>query len=99
MKFRFGTLNGGTYTGKEDEIIDMMNDRRIDILGMAEMRMSGDELGKDLGGGFTLAYGGGQQGRRKHGVGLIFGPRLSPFIMEITPVNERIISASLKVKK
>ncbi len=71
LKIRCATLNVATYTGKEEEIVYMMQRRRIDFLGMAETRHFGRSEGKDLGRGFVLTYSGVKQGRRKHRVAII----------------------------
>lgn len=99
LGFRCGTLNVGTYTDKEDEILDLMKRRKIDVLGMAETRQRGSCVGKDLGDGFVLMHSGMDDGVRRHGVALIFGPKLSPFIQQVQPVNERLISCTIRIEK
>jgi hypothetical protein len=37
IKLRVATLNIATYKNKQEEIIEMMKDRNIDIFGMAEV--------------------------------------------------------------
>src|SRR5678815_4936614 len=74
-----------------------MKERRIDLLGMAEMRMRGSEEGKELGEGFILIYSGVRERIGKHGVGMIVGPRLSPYIQRVKNINERIMMCVLKI--
>lgn len=75
-----------------------MKRRRIDVLGMAETRHRGSCIGKDLGDGYVLMYSGINDGTRRHGVALIFGPKLSPFIQQVQTVNERLMSSTLRIK-
>lgn len=95
--YRYATINVGTYGEKEEEIIDIMKERKIDLLGMAEMRMRGSEDGRELGDGFVLMYSGVREGIRKHGVGIIVGPRLSPCIQRVKSINERLMMCILKI--
>ena len=81
--FRFGTINVGTYNNKEDEILDMMKERKLDVLGMAETRHRGESAGQDLGDGYVLIYRGVDAGIRKHGVAMIVGPRLAAYIQKV----------------
>jgi len=96
-KFRCATLNVATYGSKEEEIVRMMERRKIDMLGMAEMRVRGVEEGRDIGGGYVLMYKGVEEGFRKHGVGFVVGPRLSPHIVKVEGITERLIVCSLKI--
>ena len=96
--FRFGTINVGTYNNKEDEILDMMKERKLDILGMAETRHGGKSVGQDLGDGYVLIYRGVDVGIRKHGVAMIVGPRLAPFIQKVQLVSERLMTCTIRIK-
>lgn len=96
---KLAIINVGTYRGKEEEIVEMMKARRIDVVGMSEMRVEGEESGRDLGGGYMLAYRGVDMGIKKHGVGFIFGPKIAPFIQEVRGVNERLIMCTFKIKR
>ncbi len=50
-KIKLATINIATYRDKEEEIVEMMRERRIDILGMAHTRHWGRDGGRDIGGG------------------------------------------------
>ena len=76
----------------------MMEERRIDVMGMAEMRMRGEEMGRDLGGGYVLIYKGVEEGFRKHGVGFILGPKMAPYIQSTETIHERLIRCTFKIK-
>src|SRR5678815_5626352 len=67
-------------------------------MGMAEMRMRVEERGKDMGGGYVLIYKGIEEGIRKHVVGFIIGPKMSPFIQTIEVLHERLIRCTFKIK-
>lgn len=98
IKLRCATINVATYGGKEEEIVDVMKERRVDVMGLAEMRLRGEEEGRDLGGGYVLTYKGVDEGIRKHGVGVILGPRVVPFVQKIEGINERLIKCTFKIK-
>ncbi|KAI5107950.1 hypothetical protein C0J45_1544 [Silurus meridionalis] len=65
---RVGTLNVGTMTGKEREIADMMERRKVDMLCVQETKWKGSKA-RNIGGGFKLFYH-GVDGKR-NGVGVI----------------------------
>ena len=69
----------------------MMDERRIDVMGMAEM-------GRDLGGGYVLMYKGVEEGFRKHGVEFIIGPRMAPYIQSTEAIHERLVRCTFKIK-
>ncbi len=75
----------------------MMQRRKVDIFGIAETRHFGKERGKDLGGGFVLMYSGVGTGR-KHGVAIIVGLTLSPYIQEVKLINERLMYCILNIR-
>src|SRR5678816_4932589 len=41
-KFRIGTINASTMEGKEEEVVGMMKERTLDVLGVCETRMKGE---------------------------------------------------------
>ena len=97
LKIRCGTLNICTYTNKQEEIIHIMENRNIDIMGLAETRHKGEDSHKDLGGGFILAYCGVKEGKRKHGVAVIVGPKVSKYLQEVKLISERLMYCVLKI--
>ena len=76
----------------------MLEERRIDILGMAETRHWGKDEGKDQGGGYTLMYRGTKERGGRHGVAIIVGPRLSHYIQEVKLINERLMRCTIGVE-
>ena len=75
-----------------------MNDRQIDILGLAETRLKGNEPGKELRQGHILIYKGIDEGRGIHGVAMIIGPKLSPYIQDVKLISPRLMRVTLQVK-
>ena len=91
---RLGTINLSTLRGKEEEVIMMMQERRIDILGLCETRLPGEGT-KLLHNNYQLFYKGGRTTR--HGVGLVVSEELSGKISHLNFKCDRIISFSLKL--
>src|ERR1044072_2547719 len=93
---RIATLNVGTLRGKEDEMVMVMRERRIDILGVCETRLSGGGV-KVLHDDFQLIYSGGQD--NIPGVGVILSPELAQRVNNFEQVNERMLTFSLKMNE
>ncbi len=53
---------------------------------------------KELRDGYLLIYSGIEEGRRMHGVGIIMGPRMSPYIEKVKLVSERLMKCILDFK-
>ena len=87
-KFRVGTWNVGTLTGKLREIADVMERRRIGVLCMQETRWKGKGA-REVGNGFKLYYCGAQLGR--NGVGVIVSSALKDKVVEVKRVSDRMI--------
>ena len=71
---RIATINIATARGKEEEMIEVMKSRRLDVLGLAETRLkgNGDQI---IHGNCKMIYSGNDDGR--HGVGIILSPKLA----------------------
>ena len=93
---RIATLNVGTLRGKEEEMVMVMRERRIDILEVCETRLSGGGV-KVLHDDFQLIYSGGQD--NIHGVGVILSPELAQRVNNFEQVNERMLTFSLKMNE
>ena len=98
-RLRYGILNIGTYKDKEEELLNLMKERNLDILGLSETRLKNKESGLNLGDNYILTYSGVEQGTAKYGVGILIGPRLSKNIKVVKPINERIMRISLQLKR
>ncbi len=91
-------MNIATNRNKEVEIVLVMNDRRIDLLVMAERRQWGSDDRRDLGEGYTLMYKGFEVKGRRHIVAMIMGQKLTLYIQEVKLVKEILMSCRVKIK-
>lgn len=80
---------------KLEEIVDMMIDKNIEILGICETRLPGEGT-KIIHNNFHLIFK-GMISDRKYGVAFIVAPTFAEKIEEISYINERIIAITLKV--
>ncbi len=74
-----------------------MNKMRIDLHRMLETRHQGSNGGRELGGGDTLMYKGVKVKGRRHGVAMVVGPKLIPYIQEVKLVTERLMSCTVNI--
>ena len=95
LDIRIGSLNVGTMTGKGRELVDMMERRKIDILGVQETKWKGSKS-RNLGGGYKLIYNG--EDRRRNGVGIIVKEECISDIHEVKRVSDRIISVKVDIR-
>ena len=89
---RIGTINLSTLRGKEEEVITLMKERNLDMLGLCETRLSGNGT-KLLHDNYHLFYSGGREA--KHGVGVIMREEFAEKVGYLVFKNERILSYSL----
>ncbi|XP_051914908.1 craniofacial development protein 2-like [Hippocampus zosterae] len=91
---RVGTWNVRTMfqSGRMDQVLKNMRDYRLDILGVSEMRWTGQ--GRLMVNGATFLYS-GKQDHHSHGVGIILSSSAAKALIGWKPVNERIITARL----
>ena len=80
-----GTINIGTLNDKSEEIVDMMTNRNLKILGLAETRHKGSGH-KQIHDSYELFYSGSLDDTR-HGVGLVIHPELACFVDKIYNVT------------
>ncbi|KAK0134904.1 Craniofacial development protein 2 [Merluccius polli] len=73
-------------------VLKSMKDYRLDILGISEMRWTGQ--GRLMVDGATVLYS-GKQDHHTHGVGIILSSYAAKALVGWKPVNERIITARL----
>ena len=67
---------------------------RVDIVGLSETRRPGS--GEISGGGFTYYWSGMSDGARLRGVAIGISSQLCSSVVEVTPVDERIMRVRLK---
>ena len=90
---RVATLNVATLRDKEEELVLLMLERKIDVLGICETRLQGVGV-NGLHHDYQLIYSGGQE--KKHVVGVILTPELAQRVNAIGQVNERILAFSIR---
>ncbi|KAG0723422.1 Transposon TX1 uncharacterized protein [Chionoecetes opilio] len=67
---------------------------RVDIVGLSETRRPGS--GETSSGGYTYYWSGMSNGHRERGVAIGISSKLQPSVVEVTPVDERIMRVRLK---
>ncbi|KAK3538516.1 hypothetical protein QTP86_006682 [Hemibagrus guttatus] len=77
---RIGTLNVGTMTGKDRELADMMERRKVDILCVQETRWKGSKA-RSIGAGFKLFYYGVDS--KRNGVGVVLKEEFVRNVLEV----------------
>ena len=92
---RLATINATTLNDKIEEVVEMMMERRLDILGICETRLVGEGR-KTVHSNFELIFKGMEVGR-KYGVAFVLAPEFADKIEKIDYVNERIISITIKL--
>lgn len=93
-KLRVGTLNIITLTGKCEEIVEMMERRKIHILGLSETKWKGLNS-KKLRRGYKL-YWHGNNREARNGVGFVLHKDIEA-ITDVSYVSERIIKARVNM--
>lgn len=91
---RMGTLNVSTLRDKEEEMIEMMKERNLDVLGMCETRMKG-EGEKLLHDNYKLIYSGRDDGQ--YGVAFMMTPSFAERVDSVRRGGERILNISVKL--
>ena len=92
---RMATINVSTLKDKEEEIIEMMKARRLDILGLCETRCKNSgqrRLHED----YKIIYSGVDDGR--HGVAFMLTPQIAETVDSIDHKSERILGITLKLR-
>ena len=93
---RIGTMNIISLTGKCEELVDLMERRKISILGLSETKWKGKGK-KELRKNYTL-YWHGNDKEMKNGVGLIVSKDLNG-LADVQYINERIIKVTVHLGK
>lgn len=81
--------------GKTEELVDVMIERRFDIIGLSETRLKGKDK-KTVHENFTLIHSSDDSGR--YGVAFLIHKDLSSRVSHIKYVDDRIIAVSLKLE-
>ena len=85
---RLATLNVGSMTGRGQDVVDVMERRKVNIVCVQETNWK-DSKAKELGNGFKLFYI-GEDGRR-NGVGIILNGEMKRGVLSVKRRSDRII--------
>uniref|UniRef100_A0A8D8V658 Craniofacial development protein 2 n=1 Tax=Cacopsylla melanoneura TaxID=428564 RepID=A0A8D8V658_9HEMI len=88
---KIGTLNIITMNNKIEECIDILIDRKLDILGLSEVKRKGCGC-EELRSGFHIYWSGGDNA--KNGVAIIVNKTIKDLVTEVT---DRIIKMNIKL--
>lgn len=94
-KTKTGTINILTLTGKCEELVHMMQRRKLHLLGLSETKWKGTGA-KNLRDGYRL-YWNGNKKESRNGVGFIQSKDVDA-VTDITYIGERIIKAKVTTK-
>ena len=95
LTMRIGTINASTLEGKEEEIVEMMGERRLSVLGVCETRLNGKGC-KVLHRDYRMLFT-GREGERKYGVALILSPEVADRVEKVVHKNDRMMAVVLKL--
>ena len=92
---RVGTLNIGTMNGRGRELVELMEQRNVDILYLQETKWKGSKT-RNNEGGCKLFYN-GTDGRR-NGIGIVVKEELAENVLKLNSVSDRLMAMKLEVK-
>jgi hypothetical protein len=95
-KLRIATINVSTLRDREEEMVEMMMDRRLDILGMCETRRKGEGR-KEIHNGYHIIWKGCAEA--KHGVAFMVTPEIADRVTGTAWKNERMISMDVDLRE
>ena len=91
-ELKIATLNVGSLTGKASEIVELMERKKIQILGLQETKWKGNKA-RELQMGYKLFYAGMDNNR--NGVGIIVNEDLKTEVTEVERLEDRIIKIKI----
>ena len=94
-QIKMGTINIGTIRHKEEELMEVMMERGLNILGLCETRLDGHGQ-RTLHNNYVLIYSGGAN--RRHEVGIMLSPELADRVDSTNFKSERVLNITLKLK-
>lgn len=95
VPLRFATLNVGTLTGRSNELVQMLQERRVDIACLQETKWKGAKA-KPLPAGYKLWYNGTTANR--NGVAVVASHELSESVTEVIRVSDRLMAMRFDFK-
>ncbi|XP_039291249.1 uncharacterized protein LOC120352957 [Nilaparvata lugens] len=98
IKLRFGIWNVRTLTGKEVELVEEMRKRKIQLMGLSEVKKKGSGS-VELKDGYVMVYSGVvMQSRAKEGVGVVMTPEAFNKVSDWQAINSRIMTVDLDLE-
>ena len=91
-EMRVGSINIGTLNGKSREIVDLVDQQKLEILCLQETQWKGKKS-KDLAGGHKLIYT-GESGR--NGVAIVLSVETREQLVMVSRKRERVIRVQLR---
>ena len=94
IKLKVAVLNVGTMTGKEREVADLMERRKVDIL-CAQETCWKEEKARCIDGGYKMWYCG--SGNKENGVGIILKKEHVDMVVELWRVADKKICLKMEL--
>ncbi|KAL1446168.1 hypothetical protein WDU94_012372, partial [Cyamophila willieti] len=92
---RIGILNVLTLKNKVEECIDVLIERKLDILGLSEVKRKGNGM-EELRAGFHIFWSGGNEA--KYGVAIIVSNDIKNCITEVNNISDRLMKINIKLR-
>uniref|UniRef100_A0A8D8U4R8 Endonuclease/exonuclease/phosphatase domain-containing protein n=1 Tax=Cacopsylla melanoneura TaxID=428564 RepID=A0A8D8U4R8_9HEMI len=93
-EMRLGILNILSLNKKEEECIDIMIQKKLDIFGISETKRK-EHGTEELRGGYHLIWSGGE--KKRNGVGLIVTNENKEKITEVLYISDRLLKVNIKL--
>jgi len=93
---QIASWNVGSMTGKGRELVEVMRQRKIEVMCVQETRWKGNSA-RELGEGYKIYYSGEKEGR--NGVGVILSPLLKTKVVEVKRAGDRLIKVRVLAGK
>ena len=93
---RIGSWNVGSLTGKGQELVDVMQRRKVDILCVQETRWKGNYV-RNLGNGYRVFYAG--ESTQRNGVSIILSEMWADKVASVKRVSNRLINIKVVINR
>ena len=93
---RIGIINIGTFLQKEEEVVEMMEKRNIEVLGISETR---DKITGRRALHNNYVYFKSSEDNGKHGVDVIVSEKIGQYVSSFEYVNNRLMKTSVRTQR
>ena len=93
---RIGSWNVGSLTGKGQELVGVMQRRKVDILCVQETRWKGNSM-RNLGNGYRVFHAG--ESTQRNGVGIILSEMWVDKVVSVKRVSDRLINIKVVIDR